>query len=62
MLRKCKDKGKTMISVKNGTLKQMIRELVQKTMAQNGHNVVKTAKELGLVRQSVYRYLKGEKK
>ena len=51
-----------MISVKNGTLKQMIRELVLKTMAQNGYNVVKTAKELGMVRQSVYRYLKGEKK
>jgi len=51
-----------MISVKNGTLKQMIRELVQKTMAQNGYNVAKTAKELGLVRQSVYRYLKGETK
>jgi len=51
-----------MISVKNGTLKQMIRELVRKTMAQNGHNVVKTAKELGMVRQSVYRYLKGESK
>jgi len=53
-----------MYSVKNGTLKDMIRELVGKVMASNGYNVAKTAKELGMVRQSVYRYLHstGEKK
>jgi len=55
--RKCKDKGKFMYSVKNGTLKDMIKELVSKVMANNGYNVAATAKELGMVRQSVYRYL-----
>lgn len=47
-----------MYSVKNGTLKEMTRELVQKVMAANKYNVAATAKELGMVRQSIYRYLK----
>lgn len=61
---KHKYKGKAVYSVKNGTLKDMIRELVGKVMANNGYNVAATAKELGMVRQSVYRYLHstGEKK
>jgi len=47
-----------MYSVKEGTLKFMVRELVQKALQRNKFNVAKTAEELGMVRQSIYRYLK----